>query len=110
MPKRVLLDENLTHKLRLLLTGHTVITAQYQGWAGKSNGDLITLAETVGFDVLVTADKNLSYQQNMSDRRVALVVLSAGREKIVLAGASRILSAIDAAQPNSYTFVDLSGL
>lgn len=108
MSKRVLLDENLTHKLRLLITAHAVITTRYQGRAGKSNGDLVALAESAGFDVLVTADKNLSYQQNMKDRKLSLVVLSAGKESIVLAGASRILAAVEAARPNSYTFVDLS--
>ena len=108
MSKRVLLDENLSHKLRLLLTGHTVVTSFYQGWAGKSNGDLVTLAEAAGFEVLVTADQNLSYQQNMDGRTLALVVLSTNRTKTVLTQAERILLAVDAAQPGSYTFVSLS--
>ena len=107
MTKRVLLDENLTHKLRFLLPGHTVISSSYQGWAGKSNGDLVALAEAAGFDVMVTADQNLSYQQNMKNRRLALVVLSSNRTKTVLAHSSSILSAIDAAQPSSYSFVAL---
>ena len=57
--------------LRLRLVGHTVITATYQGWAG-SNGELIALAETAGFDVMVTADQNLSYQQNMQGPQTRL--------------------------------------
>ncbi|MGC2660087.1 MAG: hypothetical protein WA324_19175 [Bryobacteraceae bacterium] len=63
MGKKVLLDENLTHKLRQLLPGHIVMTSAYQGWAGKLNGELVALAEAAGFEVMVTADQNLSYQQ-----------------------------------------------
>ena len=107
MSKRVLLDENLPHKLRLLLTEHTVITSAYQGWAGKLNGDLVALAEAAKFDVMVTADQNLSYQQNMEGRKLALVVLSTNREKIVLANAPRILAAVKTAQVGGYTFVDI---
>ena len=92
--------------LRLRLVGHTVITATYQGWAGKSNGELIALAETAGFDVMVTADQNLSYQQNMQGRKLALVVLSTPNKKRVLVNAPRILAAVNAAEAGSYTFVD----
>ena len=63
MSQKVLLDENMPQPLRLRLVGHTVITATYQGWAGKSNGELIALAERAGFDVMVTADQNLSGPQ-----------------------------------------------
>lgn len=83
MPKRVLLDGNLSHKLLLFLTGHVVITSFYQGWAGKSNGDLVALAEGEGFEVFVTADRNLSYQQDVKNRKLALVVLSSNRTKTV---------------------------
>ena len=107
MGKRVLLDENIPHRLRRLLAGHTVVTTAYQGWAGKKNGALIALAEENGFDVMVTADQALTYQQNMAGRRLALVVLSTGTATIVLAHAARILASIDAAQTSSYTFVDI---
>ena len=90
MAKRVLLDENLSHKLRGLLAGHTVITTLYQGWAGKLNGELVALAEQAAFDVMVTADQNLS----------------TNREKLVLANVARIL-AVDAASAGSYELVDI---
>jgi hypothetical protein len=106
MGKRVLLDENLTNKLRFLLPGHVVVSALYQGWAGKLNGELVTLAEAAAFDVMITADQGISYQQNMKERKIALVVLSVNREKTVLANAPRILAAIDAATVGSYTFID----
>lgn len=110
MSKRVLLDENLPHKLRLLLAAHEVVTSAYQGWAGKLNGELVELAEAAGFEVMVTADQNLSYQQNMQGRRLALVVLSTNREKLVLANVSRILEAVDRAESGGYQFVDCSQL
>ncbi len=107
MSKRILLDENLPQKLRLLLVGHTVVTTAYQGWAGKSNGELVTAAEAEGFDVIVTADQGLNYQQNMSGRNIALVVLSSNRSSLVTAGSPKILKAIDAAQASSFCFVDI---
>ena len=107
MSKRVLPDENLPHKLRPLLTGHTVVTAAYQGWAGKKNGELIRLAEEDSFDVMVTADHGLHYQQNPKGRKLALLVLSTNRERVVLANPERILAAIDAAMVGSFTRVDI---
>jgi hypothetical protein len=107
MNKRVLLDENVPHGLRLLLSGHTVITAAYQGWAGKKNGALVALAEENAFDVMVTADQGLNYQQNMKGRKLALLVLSSGNKRFILANAPHILAAISAAQAGSYTLVDI---
>ncbi len=107
MSKRVLLDENLPQKLRFLLTGHAVVTTAYQGWAGKSNGELVAVAEAAGFDVIVTADQGLNYQQNMAARKIALVVLSTNRSSLVMTGAPKILAAIDAAQAGSFSFVEI---
>ena len=56
---RVLLDENLTRRLRRRLTGHSVATVAYQGWRGVRNGTLLDLAERNGFDIFLTADQNL---------------------------------------------------
>jgi len=107
MSKRVLLDENLPQKLRLLLTSHSVVTVAYQGWAGISNGALVAAAEQAGFDVLITADQGLNYQQNLKGLALALIVLSTNRSSRLVENASRIVAAIDAAQPGSFTFVDI---
>jgi hypothetical protein len=107
MSKRVLLDENLPQKLRLLLTGHTVITVAYQGWAGISNGALVAAAEQAGFDVMIAADQGLNYQQNLQGRALAVVVLSTNRNNLVIENALRILDAIDVAQRGGFTFVDI---
>jgi len=107
MLKRVLLDENLPQNLRLLLTGHAVATVAFQGWAGISNGALVAAAEQAGFDVMITADQGLNYQQNFIGRALAVVVLSTNRNSLVIENTSRISAAIDAAQPGGFTFVDI---
>jgi hypothetical protein len=107
MPRRVLLDENLPQNLRLLLPGHTVVTVAYQGWAGLSNGALIAAAEQAGFEVMITADQGIDYQQNLKDCNLAVVVLSTNRNSLVTANALSILGAIVAAQPGGFTFVDI---
>src|SRR5208283_5461639 len=94
-------------KLRLLLPGQSVLTTAYQGWAGISNGALLAAREKDGFDVLVTADQGLNYQQNLVGLKLALVVLSSNKQSLVIKGASRISIAIDEAKPGSFTFVDI---
>jgi hypothetical protein len=69
---KVLLDENLDHRLRRHLPGHEVFTVSYQGWDGLGNGKLLQAAEDATFDVLVTGDPTLRYEQNRPvGRRVA---------------------------------------
>ena len=74
---KVLLDENLDHRLRKLLGAHDVYTVDYMGWAGLRNGELLRIAEANGFEVFLTGDKNVAYQQNLAGRRMAVVTLSA---------------------------------
>ena len=78
---RVLLDECLPRRLKRELTGHEIRTAPDMGWASKRNGELLTLA--VGqFDVFLTADRNLSYQQDLSSFDIAVVVLVARSNRL----------------------------
>jgi predicted nuclease of predicted toxin-antitoxin system len=72
---RVLVDECLPRFLRHALPGHSVETAQDCGWSGIKNGELLRLAEE-RFDVFLTGDKNLRYQQNLKDRKIAIIELS----------------------------------
>ena len=74
---KVLLDENLPHRLRPWLARHEVFTVGYMGWNGLKNGALLAAAEAGGMEVFVTGDRNLSYQQNLASRRIAVVSLSA---------------------------------
>src|SRR5438067_8272896 len=74
---RALLDEQLPRQLAGELTGHTAGTVQEQGWSGMKNGDLLRRAEQEGFEVFVTADRNLQFQQNLSRSSLRVVVLAA---------------------------------
>ncbi len=71
---RVLLDECLPRRLKTVLSGHEVTTVPEAGWSGRKNGDLLRLA-AAAFDVFVTVDQNLQYQQNLKVSRIALVIL-----------------------------------
>jgi predicted nuclease of predicted toxin-antitoxin system len=76
---RVLLDEQLPRQLARELTGHghDVSTVQQQGWAGITNGELLRRAAAQGFEVLLTADQNLEFQQNLSGAALGVLVLVA---------------------------------
>lgn len=74
---RVLIDECLNWRLGRELTGHYAISVQKMGWSGVKNGHLLMLATQNGFDVFLTGDRNLSFQQNPADLRIAVIVLEA---------------------------------
>ena len=76
MPKRVLLDECLPRHLKRSLPGHDVRTVPEAGWASKENGELLSLA-AAQYDVFVTVDRNLTFQQNLERLPIAVVVLVA---------------------------------
>ncbi len=73
------------------------------------NNELLNEAEKAGFDVLVTTDKNLSYQQNLSGRKIAIVVLGKSRWSLLLPRLKEIADAIIAAEPSSYTLINIPG-
>jgi hypothetical protein len=103
---RVLLDENLPHALRRNLSHHETVTAAYAGLAGYKNGALLKAAIEAGFDVLVTADKTLQHEQNLSGFDIAIVLLSANAWRVIEPYTERIAAAIDRAAPRSFTRVD----
>jgi hypothetical protein len=78
---RVLLDEQLPRRLARELTGHDIRTVQQQGWAGLQNGELLRRAADEGFDVFLTADQNLQFQQNLGRARMSVVVLVAQQDR-----------------------------
>jgi hypothetical protein len=86
---------------------HTVTEARDRGWDRLSNGELLAEAERAGFDVLLTADKNMRYQQNLTGRRIALVVLSTPQWPLVRLHIERIAAAVNAATPGSFAEVEI---
>jgi hypothetical protein len=108
---KIILDESVPQKLRLLVGGeHTVATTWFQGWSGLSNGALLAAAEQAGFDLFITADQALSYQQNLTGRRIGLIVLSTNNWGVIRERVSSIAAAIEFASPGSFTFVEIGHL
>jgi len=90
---KVLLDECVPKPLAKILKDVTVMTTQEMGWASKKNGDLIALAEKE-FDVFITSDQNLVYQQNLSHRNIAIVLLPTNRWSILSPHTEKISDAL----------------
>jgi len=104
---RVLFDHNIPSGTARALIDHEVAEAVQRGWERISNGLLISNAEEAGFDVLLTADKRIRYQQNLKGRRLALVVVSNPTWRILQKYVDRITAAVNAATPGSYTEVEI---
>jgi len=102
---RVLFDQGTPVPLRHALAGHSVSTAYELGWATLKNGELLTSAEEKGFDVLVTTDTNLRYQQNLSARKIAVVVLSTTSWPRIRTAVESVSSAVNSASVGSYVEV-----
>lgn len=107
---RVILDHNVPKRLRRFFFGIEVKTAREMEWAELTNGDLISAAERDGFDVMITADKNLEYQQNLEDRKLALIVLPTNQWKYVFMNSVPVVAALEIATPGSFQRVAFEGL
>jgi predicted nuclease of predicted toxin-antitoxin system len=105
----ILFDHVTPAGIARFLPDHTVTKAKDRGWDTLTNGDLLAEAERAGFDVLLTADKNMRHQQNLRGRRIALVVLSTPQWPVVRLHVARIAAAVSAATPGSYIDVHLQG-
>lgn len=106
---KIILDESVPQKLRLLIDGHSVVTAAFQGWSGLKNGPLLTAAEEAGFELFITADQEISYQQNLSGRKLATLVLSTNNWDRIKSGIAQILAAIENVKPGTYAEVEIPG-
>ena len=104
---RVLFDQGTLVPLRQSLTLHEVATAFELGWSTLKNGELLDAAERANFEVLVTTDLNLRYQQNLVSRRIAVVVLSTPSWPRVQKAIEKVVKAVGAASPGSYSEVDI---
>ena len=96
---RILFDVNIPEPLRHYIADHTVDTADEKGWARIRNGNLLDNAERDGYEVLLTADHSMRYQQNMTSRQVAVIVLLSNRWPRVQLRIEEIRAALEGLAP-----------
>ena len=104
---RILFDQGVPRGLTASLRGHEVTEARKLKWERISNGELLKLADGAGFDLLLTTDKNVRYQQNLADRKISIVVLENSPWWLVRQHLDAIAAAVNAATPGSYTDVEI---
>lgn len=105
---RILLDKNVPVGVRQFLSNHEVRTIVEMDWPPQlGNSELLQLAEVSGFDILVTSDQNIKYQQNLSGRKLALLVLGSNIWPVVQKHGEAIAAKTSAAEPGSYLFIEM---
>ena len=103
---RILFDQGTPAPLRDHLPGHSVETAYEKGWSALRNGELLAKAEAA-FDLLITTDRNLRHQQNLAERRIAILVLPTPSWPRLQKIGSQIAAAVASLQPGQYLEVPL---
>jgi hypothetical protein len=104
---RILFDHGTPSGVAASLKGHEVTEAIERGWDRISNGELLGLAEAEGFDLLLTTDKRIRYQQNLTSRKIATLVLGNSTWPVVRLFLDRISLAVNEVKPGSYGQVDI---
>ena len=105
----ILFDHGTPRGIARSLMGHTVKETKVLGWDRFTNGELLTAAEEAGFEVLLTTDKNLRCQQNLTGRKIAVVVLGKGRWRLIRPLIPEVVTAINSAKPGTCTEVEIPG-
>ena len=106
--KRVLFDHCVPKPLRRRLTGFQIRTCYEEAWDALRNGELLAAAEAAGFDVFITADQNLRYQQNLRARQIAVIELPQNRLAILLLLVPAIQSALTSIAPGGCVQIPMS--
>lgn len=104
---RILFDHGTPAPLQSFLAGHTIKKAKDLGWDMLSNGELLKAAEEAGFEVLLTTDKNIRFQQNLSKFAIAIVVLGNPTWPVLSRHVKRVVAAVNSATPGSYSEVEI---
>jgi hypothetical protein len=102
---RILFDQGTPVPLRLVITHHAVSTAYELGWSTLKNGELLQAAEDAGFELLVTTDTNLKYQQNLATRKISVLVLTSTSWPRIRAVSDDVIAAIGMSTVGSYVEV-----
>lgn len=104
---KILFDQGTPVPLRHHLPAHTVNTAFEQGWSELKNGDLLNTAEHEGYELFVTTDQNLRYQQNFSDRRLAILVLMSTSWPRIRLKVEEIQTIVSQIRPGEYREISI---
>ena len=104
---RILFDHGTPAPLIPFLFGHTVTKARDLGWDKLVNSELLEAAEEAGFEVLITTDKNIASQQNLTGRAIAIVVLGNSQWRVAQRYVRRIAAVVNAATPGSYFEIEI---
>ena len=104
---KILFDQATPVPIRQHLIGHFVRTAAQEGWSTLRNGDLLSSAEESDFEVLLTTDKNIGYQQNLTGRKIAIVILGVQQWPKLRPHIRLVVEAVNAATPGSYTEIKI---
>jgi len=106
---RILFDQGTPVPLRNALAGHVVVTAFELGWHNLANGELLQAAEADGFEILVTTDQRLKHQQNLSGRKVAILVLTTTSWPRIRPNVTIVAAAIDSLKTGDYRELSFNG-
>lgn len=101
---KILFDENIPWPLSRFLSHYDVSSVQRQGWAGVQNGELLSKSDGV-FDVLILADKNLRYQQNLTGKSISLIELPTNRWPLLQPLIPKLLHTLEHLKPGSYVII-----
>jgi hypothetical protein len=104
---RILFDQGTPVPLRRSLPTHEIVTAFEQGWGTLQNGELLRAAEHNGFQAIITTDQNLRYQQNLSERRLAILVLLTTDWRLIKLHAGYVETAVNELAAGSYVELEL---
>jgi hypothetical protein len=105
---RIVFDKNVPVGVRRFLSNHEVHTFIDMQWHPQlENGELLRLGEAEGFDVMVTSDQNIGYQQNLTGRKLALVVLGSNIWPLMRDHGAEIAGIVDSVRPGSYDFIEI---
>jgi len=103
---KIILDENLPRALKVYLSAYEVTTVQEQGWSGVKNGELMARVDGV-YDVFITSDKNLKYQQNLTERMIAIIELPTNRLKLLETITEKIVAEVESISLGMYVEISL---
>lgn len=105
---KIIIDESTPQNLRLLIRGdHSIVTTWYQGWSGLKNGALLDAIDQAGFDLMISSDQELKYQQNLAKRTFSLIVLSTNDWSLIKMHVDLINAAIDTLTARSYKWIEI---